>query len=224
MKRIRILLADDHSVVRSGLRSLFKTGTGFAVVGEVANGEDAVKMVQRLKPDVVILDISMPVMGGIEATRIIKQKFPDVGVLILTIHASEEYIYEMIKAGANGYVLKDAEKHEIFAAVRSVAVAEPFFSSNVSKVIVERIVKKAAPVETKEPAQNENLTKREQEILRMIAKGLTSREIADKLYLSLSTINTHRANLMQKLNIHDTARLVRFAIREGLFKEETATP
>ncbi|HEY6951101.1 MAG TPA: response regulator transcription factor, partial [Bacteroidota bacterium] len=120
MKKIRVLLADDHSVVRSGLRSLFKTTHEFSVVGEASNGEDAVRMAIRLKPDVVILDISMPKMGGIEATRLIKLKSPETGVLILTIHSTEEYIYEMVRAGANGYVLKDAEKQQIFAAVKAV--------------------------------------------------------------------------------------------------------
>ncbi len=221
MKRIRILLADDHSVVRSGLRSLFKTTREFSVVGEASDGDEAVKMAARLRPDVVILDISMPKMGGIEATRLIKQKCPDSGVLILTIHSSEEYIYEMMKAGANGYVLKDAEKQQIFNAVKTVAMAEPFFSPDISKVIVEKFVKQAKERPPEIPAVDDKLTRREHEILRLIAQGLTSREIADKLFLSPSTINTHRANLMQKLDIHDTASLVRYAIQQGLLKEES---
>lgn len=219
MKRIRILLADDHSVVRSGLRSLFRTTHEFSVVGEASDGEEAVKQAVRLKPDVVIIDISMPKMGGIEATRLIKQKCPDTGVLILTIHSNEEYVYEMMKAGANGYVLKDAEKQQIFSAVKAVAMSQPFFSPDISKVIIEKFVQQPAsqPVE---PATNDKLTKREHEILQLIAQGLTSREIANKLFLSPSTINTHRANLMQKLDIHDTASLVRFAMKTGLLQEE----
>ncbi len=217
MKKIRILLADDHSIVRSGLRSLFRTTHEFIVVGEASNGDDAVRLAAKLHPDIAIMDISMPKMSGIEATKLIKQRHPDIKVLILTIHDNEEYIYEMIRAGANGYVLKDAEKQEIFTAVRTVASSEPFFSPGVSKLIVEKIAKdNAAPPRTSSP--NLRLTKREEEVLRLVAEGLTSRAIADKLCLSISTINTHRTNLMQKLDIHETAGLVRFAIQEGLMK------
>ncbi len=220
MKRIRILLADDHSIVRSGLRSLFRTTRGeFVVVGEASNGEDAVRLAARLHPDIAIVDISMPKMNGIEATKLIKQRHPDVKVLILTIHENEEYIYEMIRAGANGYVLKDAEKQEIFTAVRTVASSEPFFSPSVSKLIIQKIAKKG---DEQPRAANSNLrlTKREEEVLQLVVQGLTSREIAEKLCLSISTINTHRTNLMQKLDIHETAGLVRFAIQEGLTKAE----
>ncbi|MBI3003824.1 MAG: response regulator transcription factor [Ignavibacteriales bacterium] len=222
MKKIRIILADDHSVVRSGLRSLFKTTKEFVVVGEASNGEDAVRIAGRLNPDIAILDISMPKLNGIEATRLIKENSPQIKVLILTIHANEEYIYEMIRAGANGYVLKDAEKKEIFTAVRTVAAAEPFFSPNISRLIIEKFVKRAKEPSPEKSLIDQKLTKREQEILRHIAQGLTSREIAEKLYLSASTVNTHRANMMQKLDIHDTASLVRFAIQEGVVKAEAA--
>ncbi|MBI2428636.1 MAG: response regulator transcription factor [Ignavibacteriales bacterium] len=214
MKKIRILLADDHSIVRSGLRSLFKTTREFVVVGEASNGEEAVQLAERLRPDIAIVDISMPKMNGIEATRHIKQKNGAVKVLILTIHDNEEYVYELIRAGADGYVLKDAEKQEIFTAVRKVADSEPFFSPGVSKLIIEKIAR-----DSKNHHQATDsvprLTKREEEILRLIAHGMTSRKIAEKLCLSTSTVNTHRANLMQKLDIHDTASLVRFAIHKG---------
>ncbi|HTR82187.1 MAG TPA: response regulator transcription factor [Bacteroidota bacterium] len=214
MKKIRILLADDHSVVRRGLRSLFRTTRDFVVVGEASNGEEAVRLAKKLNPDMAIVDISMPKMNGIEATRLLKERNREMKVLILTIHDSEEYIYEMIRAGADGYVLKDAEKQEIFSAVRSVASSEPFFSPNVSRLIVEKIAKETK----KEPAPASpdlKLTKREEEVLRLISQGLTSKGIADKLSLSVSTINTHRTNLMQKLDIHETAGLVRFAIQHG---------
>lgn len=216
MKRIKILLADDHSIVRSGLRTLFKATSEFVVVGEAPNGDEAVRQVGRLQPDIAILDISMPKLNGIEATKIIKQRHPEVKVLILTIHENEEYIYEMIRAGANGYVLKDAEKQEIFTAVRTVASAEPFFSPGISKLIIEKFVKRAKEPLPQRGAEHQKLTRREQEVLRLIAQGLTGREIAEKLYLSTSTVNTHRANLMQKLDIHDTAGLVRFAIQQGM--------
>jgi len=216
MKRIRILLADDHSIVRGGLRSLFKATKEFAVVGEATTGDEAVRLVGRLKPDIAILDISMPKLNGIEATKLITERHPDVKILILTIHENEEYIYEMIRAGANGYVLKDAEKQEIFTAVRTVASSEPFFSPGISKLIIERFVKKAKEPYVQPGGGHRKLTRREEEVLRLIAQGLTGREIAEKLYLSTSTVNTHRANLMQKLDIHDTAGLVRFAIQQGM--------
>ncbi|MDE3058353.1 MAG: response regulator transcription factor [Bacteroidota bacterium] len=219
MKKIRILLADDHSIVRSGLRSLFRTTHEFVVVGEASNGEDAVRLAIRHHPDIVIMDISMPKMSGIEATKLIKQRHPDIKVLILTIHDNQEYIYELIRAGANGYVLKDAEKQEIFTAVRTVTSSEPFFSPGVSKLIIENIAKNSDE-QPHTAGSNLRLTKREAEVLRLVAQGLTSREIADKLCLSISTINTHRTNLMQKLDIHETAGLVRFAIQEGLAKAE----
>lgn len=214
MKKLRILLADDHSIVRSGLRSLFKPMREFVVVGEASNGEEAVEQAERLRPDITIMDISMPKMNGIEATKLIKQKSPGVKVLILTVHDNEEYVYELIRAGADGYVLKDAEKQEIFAAVRKVADAEPFFSPGVSKLIIGKIARDSK--DHPKPGDNApRLTKREEEILRLIAHGMTSKKIAEKLCLSSSTVNTHRANLMQKLDIHDTASLVRFAIQKG---------
>jgi len=219
MKKIKILLVDDHSVVRSGLRSIFKTNKDFTVIGEASNGIDGVRMASRLKPDVIILDISMPKMNGIEATRLIKEKHPEIKVLILTIQEKEEYVYEMIKAGANGYVLKDAEKQDIFLAVRSIAAGEPFFSPDVSRLIIEYITKREKENGHQPHSPGKNLTKRENEILCLISQGLSSRKIAEKLYLSTSTINTHRANLMQKLNIHDTASLVKFAIQQGIVKE-----
>lgn len=221
MKKIKIILADDHSVVRSGLRALFRTEKDFQVVGEAANGADAVRLVSRMKPDVVILDIFMPKMNGIEATRLIKEKYRDVKVLILTVQDKEEYVYEMIRAGANGYVLKDAEKSDIFKAVRTLALGESFFSPHISKLILEYFVKEKNEGESRPPASGRTLTKRESEILRLVAQGLSSRRIAEKLYLSVSTVNTHRANLMQKLNIHDTAGLVRYAMQRGLVREES---
>ncbi len=232
MKRIRILLADDHTVVRNGLRFLFKTNKEFSVVGEAPNGAEAVQMAARLGPDVVILDISMPKMNGIEATRQIREKSPNTKILILTIHVDEQYVQEMIQAGANGYVLKDADRGELFSAVRAVASSEPFFSPHISRLILDRFVRKGkAPATGRLSKEAEKLTRRENEVLRLIAEGLTSKEIAEKLFLSPTTVNTHRANLMQKLGIHDMARLVRFAMEHGLVQgppgallDQNATP
>ena len=216
MKKIKILFADDHAIVRDGLRLLFKSDSQFNIIGEAANGAEALELVAKHKPDVAVLDISMPMLNGIEATKIIKEKYPDTKVLILTIHENEEYIQQMILSGADGYVVKNAEKKEIFDGVRAVANNETFFSPSVSKVLLEGLIKRTRKNEGTETEVYNNLTKREVEILRLIAEGMTSKEISKNLYISISTVNSHRTNMMKKLNIHDTASLVRFAIQKNL--------
>lgn len=222
MKKTRIMIADDHGVVRSGLRALLKTSPDFAVVAEASDGEEAVMLAERHKPDVVIMDISMPRLNGIEATGIMKQNNPELKVIILTVHEDEEYVYQMLKAGASGYVVKSAGKKEIFAAIGSAMTGERFFSPSVSRLIIEGFIhrdkeQQSSPQDqTNRPKQQ--LTKREVEVLQYIAQGFTNRKIAETLFLSIRTINTHRTNLMQKLDIHDTARLVRYAIETGLVK------
>jgi two-component system response regulator NreC len=160
----------------------------------------------------------MPVLNGVEATRRIKQKHPNMKILILTIHEDEEYVYQIIRAGANGYMLKNADKKEILGAVRAVVEGEAFFSPGISRLIIERFIKRAKEHEDAEPSRQGVLTNRERQVLEFIAHGFTSREIAEKIFLSISTVNTHRANIMQKLNIHDTAGLVRYAVRDGIVK------
>jgi two-component system, NarL family, response regulator NreC len=217
MKKTRILIADDHDVVRSGLKMLLRSHEGFSVVAEAADGEEAIQMVERHKPDVAILDISMPKLDGIEATRAIKQRYPDTRILILSVHQNEEYAYQVLKAGASGYLLKNAGKKEIVAAIRAVLSGKQSFSPGISQIIVDGFVnrtKDPAPRDAVKPSNS--LTERETEVLRLIAEGLTSRQIAEKLFLSFRTVNTHRANLMAKLDIHDTAGLVRYAINTGL--------
>jgi two-component system response regulator NreC len=216
MKKIRILIADDHDVVRSGLRMLFKGTPGFAVIAEATNGEEAVALVGKHKPDIAILDISMPKINGIEATRMIKEKKSSTRVLILTIHENEEYVYQMVRAGASGYVLKNAGKKELFAAVRAVAAGERFFSPGISNLMIDEFIKRAKTQEPSGPALQHDLTNREIEILRYIGQGLTNAQIAKQLYLSVRTVDTHRTNLMQKLKIHDTVGLVKYALEAGL--------
>ena len=222
--KVRILIADDHSVVRSGLRMLLKSSPRFSIVGEAADGEEAVKMTERLKPDVAILDISMPKLNGIETARMIKERQPDTKVIILTVHEDEEYVYQILRAGASGYVLKNAGKKEIFSAIRSAIAGEQFFSPGISKVIIEGFIRqdreKGRQQETKPGNSHSILTKRETEVLHHIAEGRTNKEIAETLFLSFRTVNTHRANIMQKLGIHDTAGLVRYAINLGLVRME----
>ncbi len=218
MKKIKILFADDHTIVRDGLRLLFKSEPQFTIVGEASNGVEALDLVAKHKPDVAVLDISMPKLNGIEATKIIKDKYPDTKVLILTIHENEEYIQQMILAGADGYVVKNAEKKEIFDGVRSVAQNETFFSPTVSKVLLEGLIKRTRNKETIENDNYNKLTKREMEVFQLIAEGLTSKEISQKLFLSISTVNSHRMNIMKKLDIHDIASFVKYAIQKKLIE------
>jgi DNA-binding NarL/FixJ family response regulator len=222
MKKTRIIIADDHSVVRSGLRLLLQSSPDFTVVAEAEDGEEAVALVDRHKPDVVIMDISMPKLNGIEATGIMKQNNPELKIIILTVHEDEEYVYQMLRAGASGYVLKSAGKKEIFAAIESALSGERFFSPGISKLIIEGFIKRdKEQLQAQEQLHmhsKQQLTKREIEVLQYIAQGFTNRKIAEALFLSIRTINTHRTNLMQKLDIHDTARLVRYAIETGLVK------
>jgi DNA-binding NarL/FixJ family response regulator len=215
-KKIRILIADDHSVVRRGLRSLLEAAQGFSIVAECTDGEQVLQMVEKYNPDVVMLDISMPKMNGIETTRILKRQHPDVRVLMLTIHESEEYVYQVIRAGADGYVLKSADKKELWTAVRSVTDGGRFFSPGVSNIIVSQFTNRLRDDRAAGIAGVRSLTPRENEVLRCIAQGKTSRAIAAELLLSIRTVNTHRANLMQKLDIHEKAGLVRYAIQNGI--------
>ena len=225
MKKTRILIADDHDVVRSGLKMLLRSRGEFSIVAEAADGEEAVRLVEKHRPDVAILDISMPKLDGIEATRLMKLNHPSLKVLILTVHEDEEYAVQVLRAGASGYLLKNAGKKEIFDAVRSVISGGRYFSPGISNLIVDGFVKRSGDGgpggRTERETAPSVLTARETEVLQYIARGYTNREIADALCLSFRTINTHRANLMQKLDIHDTAGLVRHAITTGIVKAET---
>jgi len=220
LKKIRILISDDHAVVRQGLRALFQSAQDFLVVGEASSGEEVSRLVEELKPEVVIVDISMPRVNGIEATPLVKKRNPRTKVLILTMYDNEEYVHQMVRVGADGYVLKNADKKGLFAAVRAVAAGERFFSPEVSELIIEEFVKRARESTDGSESKQLPLTKREMEILRYIAQGLTNKRIAEEIFLSVRTVNTHRDNLMQKLNIHDTAGLVRYAIQNGIIRVE----
>jgi DNA-binding NarL/FixJ family response regulator len=203
-------------VVRSGLRALLQGAPGLTVVAEASDGEEAVHRAAELKPDVVILDISMPKLNGVDAARLIKRDNPATRVLILTIHENEEYVYQVVRAGADGYVLKNADKKELCAAVRAVMDGRRFFSPSVSNIIISEFAKRVRDEKGAESPAARALTPRENEVLRRIAQGKTSKAIAAELFLSVRTVNTHRANLMHKLDIHETAGLVRYAIQAGL--------
>lgn len=216
MDKIRILLADDHPLIRSGIATLLQSYKDFEIVGEAQDGEEAVEKTKDLEPDVLVIDLSMPKLSGIEATKIITKRYPEVRVLVLTMHENEEYVYQILKSGAGGYVLKSAGKEELSAAIRAVAKGERFFSPRVSEIMAESYVRRMEGGEASSKAGDIPLTRREKEILGLVAKGLTNQQIADHLCISPRTVDTHRTNIMQKLNIHDVANLVRYAIEHGI--------
>jgi two-component system response regulator NreC len=214
MKNIRILLADDHAVVRSGLRMLLEAQPDFLIVGEAETGTEAVAMVDELRPDAVLMDIQMPDLNGFEATKIIKEKSPETAVLALTMHEDDHYFFEMLRAGASGYVLKRAAPDEVVQAIRTVCRGEVFLHPMMAKRLVTDYVNRTDKIESEKAYSN--LTPREQEVLTLIAEGYSNAEIANDLYISIKTVDRHRENIMRKLNMHSRIDLVKYAIRTGL--------
>ena len=210
---VRVLLAEDHTIVRKGLRTLLEDEAGIEVIAEAEDGREAVRLVEELRPDVVLMDFSMPGLNGLEATRQIKQWVPEVKVLVLTRHAHEDYVSAVLRAGASGYVVKSAAPAELVSAIRAVSRGDSFLSPTVSRTVIEGYVRQA---EAMAQDSHERLTGREREVLQLIAEGHSSRGIAERLYISEKTVRKHRANLMDKLDLHGTAELTQYAIRKGL--------
>lgn len=215
MKKIRLLLAEDHTIVREGLRSLIDSSEDMEVVGEVGDGREALKKVEEIELDIVLMDIRMPGLNGIEATRQIKKHFPDVKVLILSMHPDDEYVLEALRAGASGYILKQAAHEELFTAIRAVYRNDVFLSPSVSKKVVETYIQSNKSV-IMELSVLEKLTPREREVLQLIAEGKSSKEISSLLFISPSTVETHKAHLKEKLGLRKTADLIRYAYRKGI--------
>ncbi|MBN1396961.1 MAG: response regulator transcription factor [Bacteroidetes bacterium] len=216
MNKIRILLADDHPMVRSGLIKLLEPFKEFVIIGEASDGEEAVAMTRKLEPDVLVIDLSMPKLSGIEATKIICKNYPSVKVLVLTMYDNEEYVYQILKSGAGGYLLKNSGRDELAAAIRAVAQGGRFFSARVSEIMAEAYLKKSEAREGVSLNSDDlPLTKREKEVLQYIAEGFNNTQIAEKLFISARTVETHRTNIMQKLDIHDAANLMRFALSKS---------
>lgn len=215
MHKTTIILADDHSILREGLKRVLESVPDLSVVGEAGNGIEALGLVEKLHPDIIILDISMPEMNGIEVSKLIHAKNPNSRILILTIHDDEGYVTQLMKAGVDGYILKNSSPEIIIEAVRTVATGERYLGEGISRTIVESFIKHAREVDETSDDRTRHLTKREIEILRCIAGGLTGKEIANKLFLSIRTVQSHRMNIMQKLNIHETAGLVMYAVKHG---------
>ena len=208
---VRVLLADDHTLVRAGFRRILQNLKGVKVVGETDNGREVLQLIEENRPDVVLMDIAMPGLNGLEATARVTETYPRVHVIILSMHANEEYVLRALKAGAAGYLLKDADPSELTLAVKAAARDETYLSPAISKQVTEYVRRTGGG-----SSSLERLTPRQREVLQLIAEGCTSQEIAHRLDISVKTVETHRANLMDRLEIHDIAGLVRYAIRVGL--------
>jgi two-component system, NarL family, response regulator NreC len=212
MADVTILIADDHGILRAGLRALIEAEPGYKIVGEAADGEEVLRLSAHLQPDIVLMDISMPGQSGLEATRQLKEKQPDIKVLILTVHEDKALLKEAIKVGASGYLLKRALKNDLFQAIHAVLRNELYLHSAMIRPFLEETV-----LEAKSPATGlETLTRREIEVLRLIAQGFTNSQIAEKLAVSLRTVEYHRGNLTNKLKMHSRVDLFRFASEHGL--------
>lgn len=214
MNRVRILIADDHEVVRKGLRSLLEGHEGLEIVGEASNGREAVDKATVLRPDVVVLDIGMPELNGLEATRQIIKATPRTEVLILTVYETEEVIREVLRAGARGYVLKSDAGRLLLSAIEAVSNHKPFFTSRVSELVLAGFLSGETRPDNESAGQP--LTPREREVLQLLAEGKTNKEVAAALGIGLKTVETHRMNLMSKLGLHSVVDLVRYAIRNGI--------
>lgn len=212
-EKIRVLIADDHTILRAGVRRLLEAEQDIAVVGEAANGEEAVALAESLRPDVVMMDVAMPGMDGLDATRRIKSRLPGTNVLVLTMHRSDEYFFQMLQAGASGYVLKGADTNELIDAVREVARGQVFLHPTMTRQLLQDYLSRSREVPG---ASQASLTAREKEILRLLAQGFSNSEIAAHLSVSTSTVHTHRTNLMRKLNLTSRRELFEYARRHGL--------
>ena len=218
MKRIRVLLAEDHTIVRKGLRLLLDAESDIEVIGEAEDGREAIRKVEKLHPNIVVMDIAMPGLNGLEATRRIKKRFPDVEILILSMHATEEYIFQILRAGALGCVVKQSAPSELVSAIKNVWQGELFLSATISKRVIAEFIQRGE--RTTEQDSHDQLTDREREVLQLIAEGHSNRQIAESLHISVKTVETHRAHVMDKLDIRGTAGLTRYAIRTGIISLE----
>jgi two-component system, NarL family, response regulator NreC len=215
--KIRVLLADDHTILRAGLRMMLNAQPDIEVVGEASDGRQALTEALRLQPDVVLMDITMPELNGIEATRQIKRALDSTRVLILTMHENEEYLFQVLRAGASGYILKEAADTELISAIRVVYSGRFYMSPSAQTMMVGDYLLRVRSGEERDSYSA--LTEREREILKLVAEGLTNNQIAERLYISPKTVDTHRTHIMDKLNLHSRAELVKYAMRRGLLED-----
>jgi DNA-binding NarL/FixJ family response regulator len=215
MEKVRVLLVDDHAILREGIKALLEKQENIEVVAEAANGREAISKVAQFRPDVVVLDISMPLMDGLEATRQMKKESPDVKILVLTMHDDEEYFLQLLRAGASGYVTKRTVSRELVSAIEAVYRGESFFCPSMARSLLSNYLRLA---KNTEHIEQEELTPREREIVKLIAEGHTNQQIAGLLHRSVKTIESHRANILRKLGIHDSTGLVKYAVRKKLIE------
>lgn len=213
---ISVAVADDQAIVRAGLRLILESQPDIEVVGEAENGLEAVEMAKKLKPDVAVLDISMPGINGIEATRQIKAALPSAHTIALTMHDDDTYVFQLLKAGGSGYVVKRAAATDLVQAIHAARRGEAFLYPSVAKAVVADYLKRLETGEGRE--HYDGLTEREREILTLVAEGATNQEISQKLYISVKTVQTHRTHIMEKLNLHDRTMLVRYTVRKGFIE------
>jgi len=215
MKKIRVLLVDDHAILREGIKALLEKQDDIEVVAEAADGREAIPKAVQFRPDVVVLDISMPTMDGLESTRQMKRENPDIKVLVLTMHDNEEYFFQLLRAGASGYVTKKSVSRELVSAIEAVYRGDSFFCPAMAKFLLSDYLRLDKSVEN---ISQEELTPREREIVKLIAEGYTNQQIADLLHRSVKTIESHRSNILRKLDIHDSIELVKYAVRKKLIE------
>jgi DNA-binding NarL/FixJ family response regulator len=216
MEALKILLVDDHPMIRIGIKSLLEDEKNIVLIDEATDGDECLEKLDATSYDVIIMDIKMPKKTGIDTTKEVVKKYPNAKVLALSMHDEQDYIVKMLQAGAKGYLLKNSTKEELLKAVESVSRGENYFSNDVSSIMLSKYIHKEFPSSKKEYKSDVQLTKRETEIIKMISEELTNADIAEKLGISVRTVDTHRRNLLQKLDVKNTAGLVRFALQNGL--------
>ncbi|MGA2463410.1 MAG: response regulator transcription factor [Thermodesulfobacteriota bacterium] len=217
-QKVRIVIAEDHTILREGLKSLLSSNPDFEIIGEAEDGREAIRCVEKFKPDLILMDLSMPRMNGMDAIKEIKKRFSETKILVLTVHKTEEYILATLKFGADGYILKDSTHAELVLAVKNVLSGKHYISPGISEKVIEGYLEGKKTLKRK--SSWETLTQREREILKLIAEGYKNKEIGDYLCISPKTVEKHRANLMEKLALHNVQALTTFAIEKGLVSRE----
>jgi DNA-binding NarL/FixJ family response regulator len=217
-QKVRIVIAEDHTILREGLKSLLSSNPDFEIIGEAEDGREAIRCVEKFKPDLILMDLSMPRINGLDAIKEIKKRFSETKILVLTVHKTEEYILATLKSGADGYILKDSTHAELVLAVKNVLSGKHYISPGISEKVIEGYLEGKKTLKRK--SSWETLTQREREILKLIAEGYKNKEIGDYLCISPKTVEKHRANLMEKLDLHNIQALTTFAIEKGLVSRE----